>query len=143
MTAYGLKNAIVDLGFIESYSRHAQLLGVDLWFESFLDALTRIEDFVRTGRLLAGNASPEELSGFLYDVGFVRGSIWNEKIPYAVSEALSNVIAMLTGHHEHCTVRPESTEEMLSDNARDALLNAAGEGRSLFRLGLSGEIDGA
>jgi hypothetical protein len=138
---YGAKRAIADLGFIEAYSRMANLPGNDIWFEAFMEALNRIEAFVHKGYLLNGGASPEELSGFLYDVGFMRGSIWNDKIPYAVSETLKSVVDFLTGHAAWCSIRPEPKEEMLSDHARDVLSYEASEGRCLFRPGLGGEID--
>lgn len=140
MPNYTMKNAIVDLGFIEAYARVTHLPGDDIWFDAFLDALGRVEVFVRAGHLLGGHSSPADLSAFLYDIGFLRGSIWNDKIPYSISEAIKNVIALVSGHHDQYTDRPEPKEEMLSDSDRDVLLNAAEQGECLFSIPLRGGI---
>ena len=130
--AYNAKRAIADLGFIEAYSRIGNVPGDDIWFEHFLDAFDQIEAYIKKGCLLSGATSPEDASTFLYNVGYIRGSLWNDKIPYEVSQSLHNLVSFVTEHHVLCLETPEPRETMLSDSQRDALGTEAMSGSDIY-----------
>lgn len=125
MSDYGEKSALIDLGFISGYI-HANWDGED---EQILDALDRIEAIVVGGSL--DESEGEHQKRLLYDLGDVRGRLWNKPLADAVPLALDRVIRYYGGadaatwRDSPVPYKSEAASGMLSDQDRDWVTAAA------------------
>lgn len=90
MAKYDIKNAIVDLGFVDGYLRtHGG--GVPL-FESMWDALDRIETAINTQGRFVPDIQDAAFRRALHGIGFIRGTCWTTPLHDAYSEAMDRLI---------------------------------------------------
>lgn len=131
MTDYTTKNALVDLGFVDGFLRMYDMPDDDIMFDCVLDALDRIDSHVASGALfVVAPMDHKAESRFLHDLGFIRGMLWKQKTPHAVSEAITRVIGFATSSSGRLRSalaveqRFEAEADRLSDDQREAVLTA-------------------
>lgn len=118
---YTMKNAVVDLGFIDGLIRTNTPTDIDLW-EPIMTVLDRIELSVNEERI------PPLPT--IYDLGFLRGCLWLRPMPGAYSETMDRLIEFFVEGSVDWYQLPrpwrsrEGNDSVASDEQRDDINGA-------------------
>lgn len=124
---YDARKVIVDLGIIDGYVR-TYCSGTDIsevTFEPTWNALDQVEKYVREAPLHSRDLSDLTYRGFLHDLGFIRGVLWQVPLPDFISEAMARVINFFAEHDKSLPQQPaaptpcEPTSDFVSEQDRD------------------------